>query len=100
MEDADDEATWNDGKHAKKVIPKFEYVDKKSSHLDPVRRFDFIDQDKPAAVGNAAKRQVRVELENFSDTGVLVEDGPRRADTHRSRIETRKDSLISGVRVR
>lgn len=87
------------GKHAKKVIPKFESFDKKPGDLDPVRRFDFVDEDK-ATNGNNAKRQVRVELENFGDTGVLQEDGIRRSDTHRSRLQNNKDSVIPGVHVR
>ncbi|XP_033200979.2 uncharacterized protein LOC117163092 isoform X2 [Bombus vancouverensis nearcticus] len=86
------------GKHAKKVIPKFESFDKKPGDLDPVRRFDFVDEDK-ATNGNNAKRQVRVELENFGDTGVLQEDGIRRSDTHRSRLQNNKDSVIPGVHV-
>ncbi|XP_071873575.1 uncharacterized protein isoform X1 [Bombus fervidus] len=86
------------GKHTKKVIPKFESFDKKLGDLDPVRRFDFVDEDK-ATNGNNAKRQVRVELENFGDTGVLQEDGIRRSDTHRSRLQSNKDSVIPGVHV-
>ncbi|XP_020722878.2 mucin-5AC isoform X3 [Bombus terrestris] len=86
------------GKHAKKVIPKFESFDKKPGDLDPVRRFDFVDEDK-ATNGNNAKRQVRVELENFGDTGVLQEDGIRRSDTHRSRLQGNKDSVIPGVHI-
>ncbi|XP_060830416.1 mucin-5AC-like isoform X3 [Bombus pascuorum] len=86
------------GKHTKKVIPKFESFDKKPGDLDPVRRFDFVDEDK-ATNGNNAKRQVRVELENFGDTGILQEDGIRRSDTHRSRLQSNKDSVIPGVHV-
>ncbi|XP_043514673.1 mucin-5AC-like isoform X1 [Frieseomelitta varia] len=88
------------GKHAKKVAPKLESFDKKPANLEPPRRFDFVDEDRAgndAAV--AAKRQVRVELENFGDTGVLHEDGVRRSDAHKSRLQGQRDSLIPGVRV-
>ncbi|KAK9303318.1 hypothetical protein QLX08_005062 [Tetragonisca angustula] len=88
------------GKHAKKVAPKLESFDKKPANLEPPRRFDFVDEDRAgndAAV--AAKRQVRVELENFGDTGVLHEDGVRRSDAHKPRLQGQRDSLIPGVRV-
>lgn len=91
--DVERKTIGKDGKHGKKVVPKFEGFDKK---LEPVRRFDFGDEDK----GNTAKRQVRVELENFGDTGVLQEDGIRRTDTFRSRVDDQRDSVIPGVRVR
>ncbi|CAK9827120.1 hypothetical protein ANTRET_LOCUS4854 [Anthophora retusa] len=94
--DVERKAISKDGKHAKKVVPKFETFDKKqAANLDPVRRFDFIDEDK----ADTTKRQVRVELENFSDTGVLQEDGIRRTDTHRSRLDSQRDSVIPGVHV-
>ncbi|XP_017787488.1 PREDICTED: mucin-5AC [Habropoda laboriosa] len=93
--DVERKTASKDGKHAKKVIPKLETFDKKQANLDPVRRFDFIDEDK----ADTTKRQVRVELENFSDTGVLQEDGIRRTDTHRSRLDGQRDSVIPGVRV-
>ncbi|XP_026673655.1 mucin-5AC-like isoform X2 [Ceratina calcarata] len=85
-----------DGKHPKKVAANFETFDKKSANLDPVRRFDFVDDDKSAGT---EKRQVRVELENFADTGILQEDGIRRTDALRSRTDVPRDSLIPGVRV-
>ncbi|KOX74571.1 hypothetical protein WN51_00526, partial [Melipona quadrifasciata] len=88
------------GKHAKKVAPKLESFDKKPANLEQPRRFDFVDEDRAdndAVV--AAKRQVRVELENFGDTGVLHEDGVRRSDAYKSRLQGQRDSLIPGVRV-
>lgn len=95
--DVERKAASKDGKHAKKVVPRLEGADKKSSNLDPVRRFDFGDED---VAEGSAKRQVRVELENFGDTGIFQEDGVRRADAHRARLEGQRDSVIPGVRVR
>lgn len=94
--DVERKATKN-GKHGKKVVAKFESFDKKLTDLDPIRRFDFVDEDK---TGDTAKRQVRVELENFGDIGILQEDGVRRSDAHKSRVESHKDSVIPGVHVR
>ncbi|XP_017761230.1 PREDICTED: flocculation protein FLO11-like [Eufriesea mexicana] len=94
--DVERKVITKNGKHAKKVLTKFDSFDKKSSDLDPVRRFDFAGDDK---ADNTAKRQVRVELENFGDTGVLQEDGVRRSDTHRSRVQSQRDSVIPGVHV-
>lgn len=93
--DVERKAVSKDGKHAKKVISRIESADKK---LDPVRRFDFGDDGKADSRTN--KRQVRVELENFSDTGVLQEDGLRRTEAHRARLEGQRDSVIPGVYVR
>lgn len=97
--DVERKSVAKNGKHnGKKVVAKFESFEKKSADLDPIRRFDFVDEDKTK--GDTAKRQVRVELENFGDTGILQEDGVRRSDTHRSRVESHKDSVIPGVHVR
>lgn len=95
--DVERKTITKNGKHGKKVVAKFESFDKKLTDLDPIRRFDFVDEDK---TGDTTKRQVRVELENFGDTGILQEDGVRRSDTHRSRVESHKDSVIPGVHVR
>lgn len=94
--DVERKAITKNGKHGKKVVAKFESFDKKLTDLDPIRRFDFVDEDK---TGDTAKRQVRVELENFGDIGILQEDGVRRSDTHKSRVESHKDSVIPGVHV-
>lgn len=95
MVDVERKTVSKDSKHAKKVIPWLESYDKKPVNLDPVRRFDFGENEKANT-----KRQVRVELENFSDTGVLQEDGVRRTDGQRTRSEGQRDSVIPGVRVR
>lgn len=87
-----------DNKHSKKVIPKFENVDKKPAVLEPVRRLDSAEEDDFESL--TAKRQARVELENFSDTGkVLQEERIRRVDSRRPR-PSEQDEVIPGVYVR
>lgn len=87
-----------DNKHSKKVIPKFENVDKKPAVLEPVRRLDSTEEDDLESL--TAKRQARVELENFSDTGkVLQEERIRRVDSRRPR-PSEQDEVIPGVYVR
>lgn len=46
------------------------------------------------------KKQTRIELENFSDTGVLHEDGIKKVDSHRAQVIRQRDSVIPGVYVR
>ncbi|XP_043463303.1 proteoglycan 4-like [Leptopilina heterotoma] len=45
------------------------------------------------------KKQTRVELENFSGTGVLHEDGIKKVDSHRAQVTRQRDSVIPGVYV-
>lgn len=46
------------------------------------------------------KKQSRIELENFSDTGVLHEEGIKKVDSHRTQVTRQRDSVIPGVYVR
>nr|ARK20044.1 serine protease snake-like protein [Ampulex compressa] len=93
--DVDKKVIVKDGKYAKKVVPKFENIEKKSGSLEAVRRLDAGDEDEVDK--NTSKRQARVELETFGDSGVLQEDGIKRADNHRSRTGVQKDSVLPGV---
>lgn len=87
-----------DNKPSKKVIQKFENIEKKTAALEPIRRLDSAEEDD--LDGFTAKRQARVELENFSDTGkVLQEDRIRRVDSKRPR-PSEQDEVIPGVYVR
>lgn len=87
-----------DSKHTKKITPKFENVEKKLAVLEPARRLDSAEVDDLESF--TAKRQARVELENFSDTGkVLQEERIRRVDSRRPR-PNEQDEVIPGVYVR
>lgn len=82
----------------KKVIQKFENIDKKAiAAFEPARRFDSEEDDLESF---ADKRQARVELENFSDTGkVLQDERTRKVDSKRPR-PSEQDEVIPGVYVR
>lgn len=87
-----------DSKHSKKVIQKFENVEKKAPILEPVRRLDSAEEDDLDRF--TTKRQARVELENFSDTGkVLQEDRIRKVNSKRPR-PNEQDEIIPGVYIR
>ena len=96
----DDEDTVKRIKLTKDVIEKMEKLDKK------VQSVVSVDQSLEPSSGDDierknSKRQARVELENFSDTGVLQEEGIRKLDTHRAKDENEdKDDVIPGVQVR
>ncbi|XP_012286148.1 mucin-5AC, partial [Orussus abietinus] len=47
----------------------------------------------------STRKQARVQLENFSDTGVLHEDGVRKSDNYKTQSDPQRDSLISGVQI-
>lgn len=82
----------------KKVIQKFENIDKKAiAAFEPARRFDSEEDDSESFTD---KRQARVELENFSDTGkVLQNERTRKVDSKRLR-PSEQDEVIPGVYVR
>jgi len=86
-----------DNKHAKKATQRFESVDKKII-LEPIRRLDSDEVDDSDILG--PERQARVELENFSDTGKLVqEERVKKVDSKRPR-PYEQDEVIPGVYVR
>lgn len=87
-----------DNKQTKKVTQKFENTEKKAATLEPARRLDLTEEDDVDSLN--AKRQARVELENFSDTGKVLQDGRiKKIDSKRPR-PTEQDEVIPGVYVR
>lgn len=82
-----------DTKNLKKVNLKLEYSDNKGIEPLDSRNDDELDKLE-------TKRQARVELENFSNTGVLEEDGVKKVDSHRATVNRQKDSILPGVYVR
>lgn len=92
----DKKIVLKDNKYAKKVIQKFENSEKKVT-LEPVRRLDSNADDDLEIL--SAKRQARVELENFSDTGKVLQDEKiKKVDSKRPSSE--QDEVIPGVYVR
>lgn len=89
---------FKDNKQTKKVTQKFENIEKKAATLEPARRLDLVEEDDLDDL--TAKRQARVELENFSDTGKVLQEGRiKKIDSKRPRpIE--QDEVIPGVYVR
>ncbi|KYN00750.1 hypothetical protein ALC62_08433 [Cyphomyrmex costatus] len=88
--------TFRDNKQAKKVVQKFENIEKKTATLEPARRLDLAEEDLESL---NAKRQTRVELENFSDTGKVLQEGRlQKIDFKRPR-PTEQDEVIPGVYV-
>lgn len=82
-----------DSKNLKKVNLKLVHTDSKGYEgLDP--------KDDDGSDKFETKRQARVELENFSDTGVLEEDGVKKIDSQRATVNRQRDSIIPGVKVR
>ncbi|GAB1866991.1 Mucin-5AC [Camponotus japonicus] len=91
----DKKIVLKDNKYAKKVIQKFENSEKKAT-LEPVRRLDLNADDDLEIL--SAKRQARVELENFSDTGKVLQDEKiKKVDSKRPSSE--QDEVIPGVYV-
>ncbi|XP_024872047.1 mucin-5AC-like isoform X1 [Temnothorax curvispinosus] len=86
-----------DNKQTKKVTQKFENNEKKVVTLEPARRLDLTQEEDLESL--TAKRQARVELENFSDTGKVLQEGRiKKIDSKRPRpIE--QDEVIPGVYV-
>ncbi|XP_011686215.1 PREDICTED: mucin-5AC-like isoform X1 [Wasmannia auropunctata] len=102
-DDDDDEyidekkVAFKDNKQVKKVTQKFENVEKKAATLEPARRLDLTEEDDLESL--TAKRQARVELENFSDTGKVLQEGRiKKIDSKRPR-PTEQDEVIPGVYV-
>lgn len=90
--------TFKDNKHTKKVTQRFENVEKKII-LEPVRRFDS-EEEEDDFDRLAPRRQAQVELENFSDTGKLLqEERIKKVDSKRPR-PSEQDEVIPGVYVR
>lgn len=91
-------AAFKDNKQAKKVAQKFENIEKKAGTFEPARPLDLVEEDDLESL--TAKRQARVELENFSDTGKVLQEGRiKKIDSKRPQpIE--QDEVIPGVYVR
>lgn len=86
-----------DNKYTKKVIQKFENNEKKAI-LEPARRLDSTADDDLEIL--TAKRLARVELENFSDSGkVLQDEKTKKVDSKRPTL-SEQDEVIPGVYVR
>lgn len=87
------------GKPTKKVVGKFENFDKVKSNYGTV---EIGSRPSGGWIGlDNTKKQARVELENFGDTGILQEDGFKNIDRHRTKLnDHNEDSVIPGVRVR
>jgi len=103
LDDDDDEyidekkVTFKDNKQAKKVTQKFENIEKKVATLEPARRLDLAEEDLENL---NTKRQTRVELENFSDSGKVLQEGRiQKIDSKRPR-PSEQDEVIPGVYVR
>ncbi|XP_012217572.1 mucin-2 [Linepithema humile] len=93
----DKRVALKDNKHTKKVIQKYENTEKKMATFDSVRRFDSAEEDDLEIL--TPKRQTRVELENFSDTGkILQEKGIKKVDSNGPR-PSEQDEIIPGVYV-
>lgn len=89
---------FKDNKQTKKVTQKFENVEKKAAILEPARRLDLAEEDDLDSL--TAKRQAQVELENFSDTGKVLQEGRiKKIDSKRPR-PAEQDEVIPGVYVR
>lgn len=92
----DKKVAFKDNKYVKKVIQKFENSEKKTA-LEPARRLDSTADDDLEIL--SAKRQARVELENFSDAGKVLQDEKiKKVDS--KRLSSEQDEVIPGVYVR
>ncbi|XP_072762288.1 uncharacterized protein [Anoplolepis gracilipes] len=85
-----------DNKYAKKVIQKFENSEKKAI-LEPARRLDSTADDDLEI--QTPKRQARVELENFSDTGKVLQDEKIKKVDFKRPPSSEQDEVIPGVYV-
>ncbi|KAL6261216.1 hypothetical protein P5V15_008741 [Pogonomyrmex californicus] len=101
LDDDDDDEYIDERKVAlkdNKQTKKFENTEKKAITLEPARRLDLAEEDD--LDGFTAKRQARVELENFSDTGKVLQEGKiKKIDSKRPR-PSEQDEVIPGVYVR
>ena len=75
------------GKADKKVAPGYESIEK---------RVNFYKDEN----NSEPRKKSRIELENFSDTGVLHEEGIRKYDVHKPHQDYQKESVLPGVYVR
>ncbi|XP_070524759.1 mucin-5AC isoform X1 [Cardiocondyla obscurior] len=90
-------AAFKDNKQTKKVNQKLESTEKKVATVEPARRLDSGENDDLDSL--TAKRQARVELENFSDTGKVLQEGRlKKVDSKRPR-PSEQDEVIPGVYV-
>ncbi|XP_011633701.1 mucin-5AC-like isoform X2 [Pogonomyrmex barbatus] len=100
LDDDDDDEYIDERKVAlkdNKQTKKFENTEKKAIILEPARRLDLVEEDD--LDGFTAKRQARVELENFSDTGKVLQEGKiKKIDSKRPR-PSEQDEVIPGVYV-
>jgi len=88
-----------DNKHTKKVIQKYENNEKKAAIFDSIRRFDSTEKDDLEILTNA-KRQTRVELENFSNTGKILQEKEMRKIASNGPQLNEQDEVIPGVYIR
>ncbi|XP_026829599.1 mucin-5AC-like [Ooceraea biroi] len=87
---------FKDNRYTKKATQRFENVEKKII-LEPIRRLDSDEEEDLDRL--APRRQARVELENFSDTGKLVqEEQIKKIDSKKPR-PSEQDEVIPGVYV-
>lgn len=83
----------NFAQRIQKVESKIQDSGNVDQDLDPA---NFNDN---AQINSGSKRQARVELENFSNTGVIQEDAIKKIDNLKNKNEE-TDINISGVQVR
>lgn len=86
-----------DNKYTKKVIQKFENNEKKAT-LEPARRLDSTADDDLEIL--TTKRLARVELENFSDSGKVLQDEKIKKVDSKKIPSSEQDEVIPGVYIR
>lgn len=86
-----------DNKYTKKVIQKFENNEKKAT-LEPARRLDSTADDDLEIL--TTKRLARVELENFSDSGKVLQDEKIKKVDSKKLPSSEQDEVIPGVYIR
>lgn len=95
-EDAEERA-----KITKDVVQRIQKLDTKVQGIDNVEQsLDPANSNDSDGFNTNTKRQARVELENFSDAGVIQEDGIRKLDTLGTKETDEQDAIIPGVHVR
>lgn len=88
---------------AKEVLQRaVENLDKQAEKKKKTEQVKIVDQveAESAPKKTGSKRQARVELENFSDSGVLSKDGIRKLELARAKFNDQTDAVIPGVQVR
>lgn len=99
-DEADDDSveqvklTKNYVQKTQKLDTKIQDISRIDLDLDPL----IIDNSE--GINTNVKRQARVELENFSDAGVIKEEGIRKIDAFRAKENSKKEDVILGVQVR